>query len=138
MKTIKQLERAAKLYKEIKVIDAQIIELDKWAIKIANEGFKISIDISFEERQKQKEVSFDLDGSLIFDRQADAPSMFTSIFQSFMPYGYNGQEKKKDENSIKKVISESTCLIILGGMLSELMDNKHNIINELKKIGIEL
>ena len=63
---IKTLEKASKIIEQIKKLDAEIIELDKYAMKLINSNSEINLTLSFDkENNESDKVNFDEDGSLI-------------------------------------------------------------------------
>ena len=82
---IKKLEKATKIYEQIKILDAQISELEKFAMLVANGEIKSSFELKIEDLGKQKEdaekVGFDEDGSLI---KGSTESLYEQIEKKFL------------------------------------------------------
>ena len=64
MKNIKQIEKIAKAYEQIKKLDAEILQLDKMAMKLADGVGDLTVRITFNEPEKDG-VKFDEDGSIL-------------------------------------------------------------------------
>lgn len=139
--TIKQLEKASKIIEKIKKLDDEIIELDKYAMKLINSNSEISLTLSFDKENKESDkVSFDEDGSLISQPRMEYISPF-SMFQNTMfgLGGFSGEPKKQnDTETLNRNLSESATLKIIGIILCELNEKRNDLINKVNKIGIQL
>jgi hypothetical protein len=116
---IKKLEKATKIYEQIKVLDAQIIEIDKFAMLVANSETKSSFELKCKDLGKKKDneekVGFDADGSLIKGQTEG----YRSMFDLWMPRLYTTTADKKNENEIvlKNELSVNAVMSILGILL---------------------
>lgn len=65
---LKTIEKAAKILDRIKVLDNEIIEIDRIAMMVASDDTKSSFELRIEnlspDKEKQKSDLFDEDGSL--------------------------------------------------------------------------
>lgn len=136
---IKKLEKATNIYKKIKILDAQIIEIDKFAMLVANSETKSSFELKCEDLGKNEEdeqkIQFDDDGSLI-KGISDVPK---SLFDLWMPrYSLSSENKKENVTILKNELSENAVMSILGVLLYEKNAQIQVLMTQLKDIGVDL
>jgi hypothetical protein len=133
---LKKLEKAAKIYEKIKELDAQIIEIDKFAMMAANQEIKASFELKIENLTKEKEdvpkVGFDGDGSLQFSYDRMMRSMMMPTFI----YGQTPQ-KKDNEYLLKQNLSENNTLNILGILLYEKQSIRNALLSQLEGLKMD-
>ena len=138
---IKKLEKATKIFEQIKVLDAQIIEIDRFAMLVANGEIKSSFELKVEDIGKKKEdeekVSFDADGSLIKGDSIPEYS-FRINWGSIIPCGLTGSSDKKNKNEhlYKTELSENGTMQILGILLYEKQQQRQALIQKLQSYGV--
>ena len=138
---IKTLEKASKIIEQIKKLDAEIIELDKYAMKLINSNSEINLTLSFDkENNESDKVNFDEDGSLInMPRMEYISPFFMTHNPLFGAGGFCGEPKKQnDTETLNRKLSESATLKIIGIILIELNDKRNDLISKVNKIGIQL
>jgi len=144
--SIKKLEKATKILEKIKILDAEIIEIDKFAMFAANDEIKASFELKIDNIGKKKEdenkVEFDSDGSLksgATDFYAEMIRKYTSplSFPFLTPMG-NSTSDKKNEYALRADISENTTLNILGLLLCDKQRKRDLLIGELAKYGFQI
>ena len=133
-----KLEKATAVLTKIKAIDAEIIELDKFAMMIANGEIKSSFDLKLKDLKKSEETEkkkvLSEDGSLNTGEEVNGfkfymPSMFSSL---------GDKEEKKDPNThtLSHDLSDTAVLQIMGVMLCEKHDRRNNLIRQLQSYGV--
>ena len=53
---IKTLEKASKIIEQIKKLDAEIIELDSYAMKLINSNSEINLTLSFDKENNESDA----------------------------------------------------------------------------------
>ena len=136
---ISKVQKAAKIIEKIKAIDAEIIEIDRIAMLVANGNSENSFDLIIKEIKQpdeDKNPVLDADGSLI---NQEKPK---SLFEQYALGWLNPivAEPKKDENItiFKNLLSEKSTLLILGVLLEEKHSKRQSYVKSLQKIGIEI
>lgn len=138
---ITKLEKATKIYEQIKILDSQIIQIDKFAMLVANGEIKSSFELKIEDIGKKKEdeekISFDEDGSLI----KGVPNSSRSIFSAWgfvIPFSSNEIKVNENEYFLKNELSINATMSILGVLLYEKQAQRQLLLNDLEKIGIDI
>ena len=133
--TFKNLEKATKLYEKIKQLDAEIIEIEKFALIVANNETECSFEIRCKDFTKQKEdeekVKFDENGSLLDSRR------YTSLlnaysFLSSIPRRYT---EDKNETIIKSQLSVNNVMAMLGILLNDKQTKRQHLIDKLSQLS---
>ena len=147
---IQELERSQKIYAQIKDLDAEIIEIEKVAILIANGNAEVNLslkvkDISPKKQEKEK-VEFDEDGSLKtslgsgmnFRMGIISPwGMGESLFEKM--YGKGAIEKEEAPGTnLKACLSENLSLNVLAILLYDKQSRREKLIRNLKRVGVTL
>jgi hypothetical protein len=136
---IVKLEKATKIYEQIKQLDNAIIEIDRIAMLIANGEVSCSFDLKVNDLTKTEEqcqVGFDEDGSL---RSACDPihpyrlsfSLLGGVLRNTTPPPVN-------ENILKAELTENTALSILGVLLCDKQYQRDQLINQLERLGVAI
>lgn len=139
---LKKLEKATKIYEQIKIIDAHIIQIEKLAMLAASGEIKSSFQLKIEdigEKNKEAEkVKFDEHGSLI---KTNPESLREKMLQqmNWMPF-FTGFENKNEQNKhqhlLEQELSENLTLQILGILLYEKNTLKKSYLSQLEKLGV--
>lgn len=128
-----KIDNAFKIYTRIKELDAEIIEIDKIAMQLANDDTDVSFSLdikNFTIKPKCNIVSVD--------------DVYKSVLEnytfSFFSYGDKKKEEPKDHEvtTFKTSIATQTSLKILGLLLSDKMDRRNILINKLQKCGVKI
>lgn len=133
---LRNLEQATAVLAKIKVLDAEIIELDKFAMMIANGEIKSSFDLKLldlekQEKEENKQV-LDEDGSIIKMKYSD-----------FLPLTFNWSAgassvpaKNPNEHTLSNDLSELVALQVMGVMLCDKQEKRTKLIKQLNSYGI--
>lgn len=131
----KSLEKAAKLYEQVKKLDAQIIEIEKFALIVANNDTESSFELKCKDLTKKKEieekVEFDEDGSIVKKSEFTRISALYGIMPSLLSHT---TDKKEDEIVIKSKLSVTNVMSILGLLLHDLQSKRQSIIDNLNNL----
>lgn len=134
---IKNLGKATKLYEEVRVLDAEIIEIDKMAMIVAEGETKSFFKLRIEDFIKKEEpVSsiLDEDGSI------NADYFKKKIQKRLSPisfFGCSNEEKKPKPGTIlKSKLSETVTMQILGILLCEKQSLRNNLLKRIEKLGV--
>ena len=138
MNHIKKLEQAALIFKKIQILDAEIIEIDKFAILASDYPTECSVELKMKPNTKEaKEKVLDSDGSLIIPREGAIDySSYRSIF-SFMTMP-ESSAKPSNLTTLNKSVSDSILLGICGVLIAEKRGQRAEYIQELKELGFQL
>ncbi len=130
MKNIKQIEKIAKAYEQIKKLDAEILQLDKMAMKLADGVGDLTVRITFNEPEKDG-VKFDEDGSILPQNTFNGfmpGGLVQNFLTSFQTGGFVG---KKDDGYSEK-LDENTALNFLGMLISTKMQLRNELIKSIE------
>lgn len=139
---IKKLEIATRILADLKKLDAEIIEIEKFAMKIANGQVKSSFTLNLYElgkRHKEDKVSFDEDGSLV---RGNRPDIMSRFMRSHFPPNFiimdDFEEEKPSKDKLKYELSDTTTLQVLGVILGEKTTIRSKMIKQLNRYGISI
>jgi len=141
-----KLEKAAKILAQIQTLDKEIIEIDKFAIKVANRDCdcNIKIDLTEVDKENKKENVFDEYGfiknqyltgdtekpvvqplplSSLFDRWGVSPASITPV--------------KPVDQVLGSKLSDKETLQILGILLNNKNEARKVLLKSLKLLGYE-
>ena len=128
--TYSQIEKAAKIYESIKELDDKIIQLEKYALRLADKedgevGISLSIPIVKEE---SKEKILTEDGSLYLGNAI-------TLFNPWIISG--GASKQKDDKDRHKIkgLSTSTALRVIGCIMGDYQEQRDRLIKRLDKLN---
>lgn len=134
---LSKLELATKIFGEIKSLDEQIIQIDKFAMMIANDDVECSFELKVNNLTKKnkddEKAQFDEDGSLV--------SKPANTFLSFM-YMSPFMERKEatptsNEHLLKSSLSVTVTMQMLGVMLVEKQAKRDALIKKLERMGVK-
>lgn len=136
----KKLEKATKIYGEIKALDAEIIEIDRFAMLVANGEIKSSFTLTVEDVGKKKEdetkVSFDEDGSLVGLHKKMMSSLMMPMW--FCSGSVSLESENENYHTLKNELSENATLNVLGVLLCEKQAKRRILLNSLDKLGVSV
>lgn len=124
----KKIEKIAKAYEKIKVLDAEILKLDKMAMKLADGIGELSINITFDE-PKESEVKFDEDGSIVMDNPLSG--FASGGFLSHMLELRREIEKRSEDEGYSEKLDENKALNLLGLLISSKMQQRSELIKSI-------
>jgi hypothetical protein len=142
---VKQLQKASRILEKIKMLDEEIIQIDKQALLIANGEVKIELSLKVKdlakERKEAEKVQFDEDGSLI-QGGGFYEMMRRSMGSGIMPayqISFGGSDPKNEVKAESfETITERASLQILGVLLGEKQSKRLELISQLEKVGVEI
>jgi hypothetical protein len=131
----KKLEKATKLYEQIKQLDADIIEIDKFALTVANNETESCFELRCKDLTKQKEkenkLEFDEDGSI--KREGDNTLRLSLISSWMLPANIT---PPNDDIVIKSQLSVNNVMNMLGILLHDKQTKRQQIIEKLNKLRL--
>jgi hypothetical protein len=144
MKTlsIKTFEQAAKAVAHIKELDAEIIEIERFAISVADgeTSLKLNLEaVSNKPAKQKKEDVLDEDGSLRSHTisGSDLRNIMIS-FGSFYPGAPEEPKAKKNTTSFKSDLPDTVGLQMLGVLLAYKIQVRDGLIRTLQAYSIDL
>jgi hypothetical protein len=136
---IKKLDKANKIYQQIKELDKEIIEIDKHAMLIANGEVKLSLTLNIDDlKKKEKEeskVKFDEDGSIVVNDGVVSLSWSTMFIG--LPTNVT-EDKNKHTTTFNTQVIENEALQILGVLLYVRQQKREQLLDRLHKMGIAI
>jgi hypothetical protein len=129
------IEKIKLSYDRLKALDAEIIELEKAAILIAEKKTEIefTLNVNDPEETEKAKCTFDEDGSLA--NPNGLTTSWVSIFDSYTP---SRTEKKKFTHSIKNTLTERGAFLILGALMQEKNAERKLLLSKLEKYGFNI
>lgn len=135
----KKLEKSAKIYKKVKKLDAEIIELESMAEQLLHEETTSTIKINFVNVEKNTErITYGLDsgGGTIGSRVGMA------IFPVGLLDSFNEEYKKRYPTNSKESsshdLTNNETLLVLGTLIHIKQNNRVSLLLELQKLGVKI
>ncbi len=138
---LKKLENATKILEKIKVLDAEIIQIEKFAILVASGETKINLDLKCEDLRKKEDeankVDLDEDGSIRNGNIINPVPHFEvgGFLSEYLGRWKPPSNLSKNETSIKQELSDTSTLSILGVILCEKQEARRKLIESIKQMG---
>jgi hypothetical protein len=126
MEHIKEFEKAAKIYKRIQDMDAEIIRIEALAQKVAEGTLGITIEMKAE---KEPEV---VESSVINQELNNA---IMGVFTVNFGYGTYTATPKQNFETVKEWISEPFALRILAFIMEDKKAKRDTLIRQLQTIS---
>lgn len=128
---IKKIEKIAKAYEEIKMLQDEVIALDKMAIQIINDDKMLSVKLSVENQGGENETNFsDQDPDTIIARRK---AMYESMMLGFFPQMYTTEEHSSSTVEFKCFEEGIPAVEIIGILIRVRKSEIENLINFLEK-----
>lgn len=128
--TIKKLESAARIIQKVKELDADIIQIDKFAMLIANEHVNCSFTLNVEDMAPKSEiVNLEPEKSSKMNYDGGLITFWTSR---------HTEQPKKNISSFSSEANENTALHLLGVLLMDKQNQRTTLLNQLTKYGVQL
>lgn len=130
---IAKFEKAGKLFDQIKKLDSEIIEIDKFAMLSANGDNKASLSMSIDkEKEEVVKPVLDEDNSL-------ARGLLSYISPFSWSEGYRAKSTQADDkHCVSYEVSVNVTMQILGVLLREKQIQRDALIVKLNKMGVIL
>lgn len=144
MNNIKKLEAAANMLQEIKQLDAEIIQLEKYAQKAANDEVDLELQFDIVDLKQKLSTAGDLlneDGSIKTHREVivNLERGFRHYFD--MNFGVPPSmrnEPQKEKTTYRQRVSNGAGLRILGILMFEKKDRREYLISQLHKMSFKI
>lgn len=131
------LDRATKLYNRIQELDKQIVEVEKYAHRLANHTLEVTVHFSIPNTEPEK-VTFDEDGSIRAYGQSPLKNLIQEMQAFRWPtYSTDGVVKGTQEQ-MNFTITETMALQMVGIVIQQKANMRRALINELKGLGYEI
>lgn len=140
-------QKIAKYLEELKSLDASISEVEKMAELISNGEVECSFKVKVKDLspKPEKEDILDGDGSL---RKSDSGGMSSDDILKYMRQiqfggwgfvsGVDSPSKPTNEHSLKQELAVHPTLKILAIILLYKQQEKQYLLNQIKKMGVEI
>jgi hypothetical protein len=140
---LKKLESAGLLLQAVKKIDAEIEEINRMAMLIANGVVELDFTlntIDVVEKAKQESASYEESGPFrgLYDQLKSMNTGFLFGMQS--PYGLAANERAvpAGTSAYKSRVTESCALQILGCLLGEKQSKRSAVMQQLADLGFKV
>lgn len=150
MKTINEFKAAQRKIEKIQKLDAEILELEKLAIQLANDECSIEIDLTISNLSKVTQKAqniLDEDGSINSEFKGGGDvNGITSVFHSFIttprglinPSIFEDSKQSPKHETTKLSINEYEALYLIQPLLNVKLQRRAILINELSRLGVKL
>jgi len=128
---IKKLEKATKIYERIRVLDGEIIEIEKNAMLVANGETKSGFELKIENLAGVENSEEDSDDK----NDSGIGGYFTFGILGYIERKNNIRENK-NESIFKSDLSVNSTMAILGVLLHEKQHQRQILISKLEKMGV--
>jgi hypothetical protein len=141
---LKQLEISQKVYNEFKALDAEILEIEKVAMLVANGDTEVNLSLNVKDtsvKEPKSKVNFDEDGSLMKSGQLGFRVEMFNPFEMYTKHlsGLSQlKEEKQPATTLKSKLSENMSLNILAVLLSIKMEERAKLIRKLNRFGVTI
>jgi hypothetical protein len=140
---IKNFEKAKKIYEIIKVLDSDIIKIEKLAIQLSNDHCKVYLEMevaNLSNQNKEKESIFDEDGSLKSDSGFKRPTggLFSFIMSDMMSDMVKKNSSTMAKESLSLNLNESESLCILDTIMRVKVAQRESLIKQLNSYGVRI
>lgn len=134
---LKQLGNSQKMYTDIKALDAEIVEIEKVAMLIADGKAVVKLTMDVTDTSKKPEVKKEDS-----DYESEV-KRYQSFFTGGLLYPLTGsgspkEEQKKPDNQLKSELSDNLSLNVLAVLLYDKQQKRLALLNKLKRIGVTL
>lgn len=130
----KQLDMAARIYDQIKALDAEIIEIDRIALLVANGDTQSSFELKIEDIGGRNEE----DGNVQSDQWGPIFAIqlrpIEDWLNSLNGHRFSGHPYRN--NILKNQLSESSTMRILGVLLGDKQSKREALLDQLEAIGV--
>lgn len=142
---LKKIEKAGAIIRQIQNLDAAIIEIDRFAMLIANQDSPCVVTLRADDEKKKAEedakVRFDKDGSLI--NNPGIMSWLDSYRQSMLGgFSYGGlvpsATPKDTRVSLDAEFTNSETLQVLGILLGNKQAQRQKLLHQLEQMGVKI
>ena len=138
-----KLEKAVKILEQIKVLDKEISEIDRYAMMIANGEVTAKCELKFAKpnekpNEKPKENDTNIN-NILAERYGNNYTPF-SLFRDIMRFANDlPTETKKEETLLLKYdLTDKLTLSVLAVFLSDKQTERQKLINKIKSLGINI
>ena len=132
--TLKEFEKIKKAMQRINELDLEIVEIEKFAEKINQEGAKMQFDLSVNLPVKKEEADECQIEESITER---IHRLYFNPTPSFDCGGINKKTIKKPDTISSRELSDVACYQILSVLLSERKRIRESYINQIESLGVK-
>lgn len=135
----KKLEQSAKIYNQVKKLDAEIIELESMAEQLLHEETTSIIKIDIEKCElKADSLTYGIDSG----RGSSGITFGAAIFPIGFLDSFNEEYKKrypvKNNQSSSHDLTNNETLLVLGTLIHIKQNNRNSLLLELEKLGVKI
>lgn len=131
----KKLEKAQKIYLEVKEIDKQIGEIEKVAQIVASGGEAEFIFRATELKSTEKKKVLDSDGSLIIEDHSPRISFhLSSVFGDYS----RPVMVETPKNQLQEKLEESQAMLLLGVLIEAKHNKRRALLDKLQNLGVNI
>ena len=132
-----KVDKVFKVYEKVKVLDAEIIELDKVAMQLANDDTDVCLDFKITNfTPKKEEESTTIGLQSIFESYKRELS-FSSLWGQ--PTSTTPEQNSNNNTTVfNHQVSTNNALKILGLLLSDKLEKRERLLTKLKNMGVNI
>lgn len=124
---IQELEKASKIFESIKVIDEEIIEIEKLAMRLASEDMEVTLKIEFPNEYK---LGHDCEPIV---NECEKPFSFIGHWRH---RAYRMHEQVSTQ-FVKQNLSVRAIMEVLGVLLKEKQAHRNYLLSSLERLGVK-
>lgn len=128
---IKALEKSAKIFEKIKKLDSEIIEIDKYALLVANGDCEPSFELHFVTQKNKEEIEEETNKS-------ESSGTFFYIHQLMSYKPITEASNNTNTEKLADTLTENATLQILGILLCEKYNKRTQLLKQLEKYGVQV
>ena len=132
--TLKEFEKVKKAMQRINELDLEIVEIEKFAEKIGQEGAKMHFDLSVSLPVKKEESPVVEEEESYYDI---VKRIYFPTTTKFDCGGINKKTIKKPDTISSRELSDVACYQILSILVSERKRIRESYINQIESLGVK-
>lgn len=131
---LSEVEKLKEAYERIRVLDGEIVEIEKMAMFVSEKRTKIALTLSVEDTEKKQPVQFDEDGSLMSSDGSNTWGLGGMFARN--PFSTN-VAKSGIDIMLSFNLSDTTALRLLGELYASKDAERKEILKFFREIGVK-
>ena len=131
---LREVEKLKDAYERIRVLDGEIVEIEKMAMPISEKRTRIGLSLSVEDLEKKQPVQFDEDGSLM--SSGDSSTWGLGRMFAVNPFRTN-VAKSSIDIMLSFNLSDTIALRLLGELYASKDAERKEILKYFRELGVK-
>ena len=131
---LSEVEKLKEAYERIRVLDGEIVEIEKMAMFVSEKRTKIALTLSVEDTEKKQPVQFDEDGSLMSSDGSNTWGLGRMFARN--PFSTN-DAKSSIDIMLSFNLSDTIALRLLGELYASKDAERKEILKFFREIGVK-